>query len=88
MRQQLLVEMAEKLLKDLKKQLPCAVHLNGEYGFKNIYAGVPVIIGKNGVEKIIRLDLSKEEKSNFEASVNAVKDLFDAAIKIDKSLSS
>ena len=59
-----------------------------KYGFKNIYAGVPVIIGKNGVEKIIRLDLSKEEKSNFEASVNAVKDLFDAAIKIDKSLSS
>ena len=82
------VEMAESYLKDLKKQLPCAVHLNGEYGFKNIYAGVPVIIGKNGVEKIIRLDLSKEEKSNFEASVNAVKDLFDAAIKIDKSLSS
>ncbi len=81
------VEMAESYLKDLKKQLPCAVHLNGEYGFKNIYAGVPVIIGKNGVEKIIRLDLSKEEKSNFEASVNAVKDLFDAAIKIDKSLS-
>ena len=82
------VEMAESYLKDLKKQLPCAVHLNGEYGFKNIYAGVPVIIGKNGVEKIIRLDLSKEEKSNFEASVNAVKDLFDAAIKIDKNLSS
>ena len=47
------VEMAESYLKDLKKQLPCASYLNGEYGFKNIYAGVPVIIGKNGVKKLL-----------------------------------
>ena len=59
------VEMAESYLKDLKKQLPCAVYLNGEYGFKEIYAGVPVIIGKNGVEKIVELNLSNEEKKNF-----------------------
>ena len=82
------VEMAESFLKDLKKQLPCAAFLNGEYGFNNIYAGVPVIIGKNGVEKIVELNLNDEEKSNFQASINAVKDLFNAAIKIDNSLSS
>ena len=78
--------MAESYLKDLKKQLPCAVHLNGEYGANDIYAGVPVIIGSNGVEKIIELNLSTEEKSNFEKSIKAVKDLFDAAKKIDNTL--
>ena len=80
------VEMAESFLKDLKKELPCAAGLNGEYGFKDIYAGVPVIIGKNGVEKIIELNLSKSEKKNFEFSVNSVQELFQAAINIDKSL--
>ena len=80
------VEMAESYLKDLKKQLPCAVHLDGEYGSKDIYAGVPVIIGSGGVEKIIKLDLSQEEKLNFEKSIKAVRDLFDAAKKIDSSL--
>ena len=80
--------MAESFLKDLKKQLPCAAFLNGEYGFNNIYAGVPVIIGKNGVEKIVELNLNDEEKSNFQASINAVKELFNAATKIDNSLSS
>ena len=80
------VEMAESYLKDLKKQLPCAVHLDGEYESKDIYAGVPVIIGSGGVEKIIKLDLSQEEKLNFEKSIKAVRDLFDAAKKIDSSL--
>ena len=80
------VEMAECYLKDLKKQLPCAVHLNGEYGTKDIYAGVPVIIGSKGVEKVIELDLSAEEKDNFDNSIKAVKDLFDAAKKIDPDL--
>ena len=80
------VEMAESYLKDLKKQLPCAAYLNGEYGFKDIYAGVPVIIGKNGVEKIIEIKLSKDEKNDFGKSIEAVKDLFDAAKKIDSSL--
>jgi malate dehydrogenase len=59
------VEMAESYLKDLKKQLPCAVHLNGEYNTKNIYAGVPVIIGSRGVEKIIELNLTPDEETNF-----------------------
>ena len=81
------VEMAESYLKDLKKQLPCAVYLNGEYNAKDIYAGVPVIIGSRGVEKIVEIDLSAEEKLNFEKSIEAVKDLFNAAKNIDKTLS-
>ena len=80
------VEMAECYLKDSKKQLPCAVYLNGEYGAKDIYAGVPVIIGSGGVEKIIELNLSPEEKKNFKKSVEAVKELFNAAKKIDPTL--
>ena len=80
------VEMAECYLKDLKKQLPCAAYLNGEYGVKNLYAGVPVLIGKNGVEKIVELKLSEEEKINFEKSINTVQELFNAAKKIDKDL--
>ena len=80
------VEMAESYLKDLKKQLPCAVYLDGEYGAKDIYAGVPVIIGSKGIEKVIELNLSNEEKTNFENSIKAVKDLFDAAKKIDPDL--
>tara|TARA_B100001057_G_scaffold456942_1_gene504807 strand:+ start:464 stop:1423 length:960 start_codon:yes stop_codon:yes gene_type:complete len=81
------VEMAESYLKDQKKQLPCAAYLNGEYGIKDIYAGVPVIIGEKGVEKIIELNLNQDEKINFENSVKAVEELFEAAKKIDKSLS-
>ena len=82
------VEMAESYLKDLKKQLPCAAYLNGEYGTKGIYAGVPVIIGSNGVEKVVELDLSEEEKNNFEKSINSVRELYYAAKKIDSSLGS
>ena len=81
------VEMAESYLKDLKKQLPCAAYLNGEYGVKDLYAGVPVIIGKNGIEKIIEINLSNDEKKDFDYSINAVKDLFIAAKKIDIKLS-
>ncbi len=80
------VEMAESYLKDLKKELPCAAYLNGEYGIKDIYAGVPVIIGAKGVEKVIEINLESEEKINFEKSVKAVKELFEAAKKIDSSL--
>jgi len=80
------VEMAESYLKDLKKTLPCAAYLDGEYGFKEIYAGVPVIIGKMGVEKIIDMKLDEKEKENFAISVRAVKELFKAAAKIDPEL--
>jgi malate dehydrogenase len=80
------VEMAESYLKDLKKQLPCAAYLNGEYEVKDIYAGVPVIIGANGVEKVIEIDLKDDEKKNFNKSILSVKELFEAAKKIDQSL--
>ena len=80
------VEMAESYLKDLKKQLPCAAFLNGEYNTKGLYAGVPVIIGSKGVEKVIEIDLSENEKKDFEKSIKAVSDLFDAAANIDKDL--
>ena len=80
------VEMAESYIKDLKKELPCAAYLNGEYGVKDIYAVVPVIIGKNGVEKVIEIKLSSEEKEQFDKSIKAVQDLFNAGKKIDTSL--
>ena len=80
------VQMAEAYLKDSKKMLPCAANLNGEYGFTNIYAGVPVIVGKGGVEKIEEIELDENEKSEFNNSVDAVKKLWEAASKIDPSL--
>ena len=80
------VEMAESFLKNEKKQLPCAAYLNGEYGIKNLYAGVPVIIGNKGVEKVIELKLDKDEKMNFHKSIEAVKELYKAAKKIDTNL--
>ena len=80
------IEMAESYIKDLKKTLPCAAHLDGEYGVKDLYAGVPVIIGNKGVEKVVELTLDKEEKKNFDASIQAVNELFDAAVKIDPVL--
>ena len=70
----------------MKKTLPCAAYLNGEYGVKNLYAGVPVIIGNQGVEKVIELSLGNKEKANFDMSIKAVRKLFEAAIKIDKDL--
>jgi malate dehydrogenase len=80
------IEMAESYIKDLKKILPCAAYLNGEYGVKNLYAGVPVKIGKNGAEKVIEIDLSIEEKKQFDNSIQAVQRLLDAAKKIDSEL--
>ena len=69
------IQMAESYLKDHKRVLPCAAFLNGEYGVKGFYVGVPVLIGNKGVEKIIELKLTKEEKKEFNHSVNAVKSL-------------
>ena len=80
------VEMAESYLNNLQKELPCAAYLNGEYGVKDLYVGVPVIIGSKGVEKVIEIDLSELEKKQLDSSINAVKDLFDAAKKIDPEL--
>ena len=81
------VQMAEAYLNDEKKLLPCAVQLNGEYGIKNVYAGVPVTIGKGGVEKIEEINLDEKEKKEFIHSIEAVKTLWEAASKIDPDLS-
>ena len=80
------IEMAESYLKNLKKTLPCAAHLNGQYGVKDLYVGVPVVIGSNGIEEVVELALDDEEKRYFDISIDAVKELFDAAINIDTNL--
>ncbi len=71
------IAMAESYLKDKKRILPCAAYLGGEYGVKDLYVGVPVVIGAGGVEKIVELQLNAEEKAMFDASVNAVKGLME-----------
>ena len=81
------VEMASAYLNDRKKTLPCAAYLSGEYGIKGIYAGVPVIIGKNGVEKIEEINLDDNEKKEFMNSIDSVKKLWEAASSLDPSLS-
>ena len=81
------VQMAEAYLRDEKKLLPCAVQLNGEHGVDSVYAGVPVVIGKDGVEKIEQIDLDDKEKKEFMHSIDAVKALWEAASKIDPDLS-
>ena len=80
------VAMAESYLKNQKKTLPCAAYLNGEYGIKGLYVGVPVIIGEKGIEKIIELTLDADEEKSFQTSIDAVRELFNAAKKIDPSL--
>tara|TARA_B100000530_G_scaffold140562_1_gene88049 strand:+ start:49 stop:1008 length:960 start_codon:yes stop_codon:yes gene_type:complete len=79
-------QMAEAYLNNSKQILPCAVYLNGEYGFKDVYAGVPVVIGKNGVEKIEEIELDEKERKEFNHSVESVKKLWDAATSIDPDL--
>ena len=81
------VEMASSYLRDEKKLLPCAAYLGGEYGIKGLYAGVPVIIGNKGVEKIEEINLNEKEKNEFKNSINAVKKLWEAASVIDPDLS-
>lgn len=78
--------MAESYLRDKRRLLPCAAYLDGEYGVSDMYVGVPVIIGENGVEKVVEIELIGDEKSGFEHSVGAVKGLVDACKNIDESL--
>ena len=73
------IAMAESYLKDQRRILPCAAYLSGEYGVKDLYVGVPVIIGAGGVEKVIELQLNADEKAMFDHSVQAVRELMDAA---------
>ena len=78
--------MAESYLKDKKRILPCAAYLNGEYGVKGLYVGVPVIIGAGGVERIVEIDLNAAERNMFIKSVESVKGLVDACTKIAPQL--
>jgi len=80
------INMAESYLRDQKRIIPCAANLSGQYGFKDIYVGVPTIIGNKGVEKIIEIDLNEKEKLNFSKSIDSVKNLIDACKKIDQEL--
>jgi malate dehydrogenase len=80
------IMMAESYLKDKKRVLPCAAALKGEYGLDDMYVGVPTIIGENGVEKVIEIDLDIAEREEFDKSVNSVKGLMDACKSIDASL--
>jgi malate dehydrogenase len=76
------IAMAESYLKDKKRVLPCAAHLNGEYGVKGLYVGTPAVIGAKGVERIVEIKLDKSEQAMFDKSVGAVQSLVDACIKI------
>jgi malate dehydrogenase len=76
------IQMAEAYLKDKRRVLPCATWLNGEYGVKGLYVGVPAVIGANGVEKIVEIDLNATERAMFTRSVEAVKALIEACQKI------
>jgi malate dehydrogenase len=80
------IEMAEAYLRDQKRVLPCAAYLNGEYGVKGLYVGVPVVIGAGGVERIMEIDLNMRERSMFTASVESVKQLVEACMKIAPQL--
>ena len=80
------INMAESYLRDQKRIIPCAANLSGQYGLKDIYVGVPTIIGNKGVEKIIEIDLNEKENLNFSKSIDSVKNLIDACKKIDQHL--
>ena len=76
------IAMAEAYLKDKKRVLPCAAYLTGQYGIKDMYVGVPVVIGAGGVEKIVEIELNATEKAAFEKSCGAVRELIEAARKL------
>lgn len=81
------IEMAEAFLKDQKRVLPCAAYCDGDLGVKDMYVGVPTVIGAGGVEKVINIKLNKEEQDGFNTSVKAVQGLMEACKGIDGSLS-
>jgi malate dehydrogenase len=73
------IQMAESYLKDQRRLLPCAAHLTGQYGVKDMYVGVPTVIGAGGIEKIIEIELNPDEKKMLDHSINSVKTLVDVA---------
>jgi len=80
------IEMAEAFLKDQKRVLPCAAHLDGQYGLKDIYVGVPTVIGAGGIERVVEIKLDKSDKAAFDKSVDSVNGLIEACKGIDSSL--
>jgi malate dehydrogenase len=78
--------MAEAYLGDQKRILPCAVYVDGKYGLDGLYVGVPTVIGANGVERIVEVSFSGEEKAMFEKSVASVQGLVDACRQINGAL--
>ncbi|VXC83484.1 malate dehydrogenase [Sphingomonas sp. AX6] len=80
------IAMAESYLKDKKRLLPCAAHLTGQYGVDDLYVGVPIVIGAQGVERIVEIELNDAASANFKTSVDAVKELVKACKDIDNSL--
>ena len=80
------LDMAESFLKDKKRVLPSAAYLTGQYGVNDLYVGVPVVIGGGGVERIVEIELDESARSNFQVSVDAVKELLEACKGIDSSL--
>jgi len=80
------IEMAEAYLKDQKRLLPCAAFVNGAYGLKNMYVGVPTVIGAGGIERVVDIKLAKDEQAMFDKSVDAVKGLVEACKGIDGNL--
>lgn len=80
------IEMAEAYLKDQKRLLPCAAHVDGAYGLDGFYVGVPTVIGAGGVERVVEIKMNKDEKAMFKSSVDAVKGLVEACKGIDSSL--
>src|SRR5712672_1540150 len=80
------IAMAESYLKDQKRVLPCAVHVNGAYGIHDLYVGLPVVIGEKGVERVVELDLTADEKAGLAKSADSVKGLIDACRKLEPKL--
>jgi malate dehydrogenase len=80
------IAMAEAYLGDQKRILPCAVYVEGKYGLDGLYVGVPAILGANGVEEVIEIELDQEARANFQTSVDAVRELLDACREIDGNL--
>ncbi len=80
------IAMAESYLRDKRRVLPCAAYLDGEYGVSGMYVGVPIVIGANGVERVLEVTFNDDEKAMFEKSVGAVKTLIEACKGVNPAL--
>jgi len=80
------IQMAESYLKDKKLVVPCAAYLTGQYGLNDLYVGVPIVLGAEGAERIVEVRLNVDEKAMFDKSIDAVRELMDACIKLNPSL--